>query len=197
MWDQRYGEPGFAYGTLVNDFLAEQAHRIPLGGEVLSLGEGEGRNAVFLAERGLLLTGVDASSVGLNKAKQLAAERGVTLQTVVSDLAEFDFGVARWDGIISIWCHLPRELRQKVHRAVTQALKPDGVFILEAYTPAQLGLDTGGPKSPDLLMTLSEVLEELPGLERIVGEQKLRDVHEGKHHDGPSAVLQLVARKPR
>lgn len=197
MWDQRYREPGFAYGTEPNDFLVATAERyLPPGGQVLSLAEGEGRNAVFLAQRGFRVTGVDGSAVGLAKARALAAERGVELDTVVADLADYELGVDRWDGIVSIWCHTPSSLRARLHRGVVAALRPGGVFLLEAYTPDQLRYKTGGPPSADLLMTLAAVRDELAGLELVVGDERVREVHEGAHHDGPSAVLQVVARKP-
>lgn len=195
MWDQRYGEPGFAYGTAPNDFLAAHAERLPSKGEILCLAEGEGRNAVFLARLGFRVTAVDSSAVGLEKANALAAQHGVTIQTVVADLAAFDLGVARWDGIVSIWCHTPPGLRARLHRSSVAALKPGGVFLLEAYTPKQLEYKTGGPSAAALLMTLAEVREELAGLELIEAEEKLREVHEGRYHDGMSAVLQVVARK--
>ena len=197
MWNERYSEPGFAYGAEPNDFLAANAERyLPANGEILSLAEGEGRNAVFLARRGFRVTAVDGSAVGLEKAHALAAKHGVGIETIVADLAAFDLGVGRWDGIVSIWCHLPTELRARVHRSVVAALRPGGVFLLEAYTPDQLGYKTGGPSSAELLMTLAAVRSELAGLEFLVGEEKLREVHEGKYHDGTSAVLQVVARKP-
>jgi SAM-dependent methyltransferase len=197
MWDQRYGEPGFAYGTEPNDFLAETA-RLYLrpGGDVLCLAEGEGRNAVFLAGLGHRVTGVDSSSVGLAKALKLAASRGVEIRTVVADLADYELGFERWDGIVSIWCHLPSAVRARVHRSVVRALRSGGVLLLESYTPKQIELGTGGPRSADLTMTLAAVREELAGLEWLVGEEKLREVHEGSHHNGSSAVLQVVARKP-
>lgn len=197
MWDRRYCEPGFAYGTEPNDFLVETADRyLPPKGEILSLGEGEGRNAVYLARRGFRVTGVDSSEVGLEKALGLAEQHAVDIHTVVADLRKYELGTACWDGVVSIWCHLPPELRGPVHRAVVAALKPGGVFLLEAYTPKQLELKTGGPPTADVMMTLAAVRAELGGLEILVGEEKLRAVHEGKHHDGVSAVLQVVARKP-
>jgi SAM-dependent methyltransferase len=196
MWNERYAESGFAYGTEVNDFLAEQAFRLPEAGDVLCLAEGEGRNAVYLAQRGLSVTGVDASSVGLDKARRLAAERGVTIHTVVADLGDYDLGAECWDAVVSIWCHVPHPLRRRIHHAVTRALKPGGVFILEAYTPAQIGYETGGPKAADRLMTLAAVQLELEGLQFLIGRETERDVHEGKYHEGKSAVLQVVAVKP-
>jgi SAM-dependent methyltransferase len=197
MWDQRYSEPGFAYGSEPNDFLAQHAATaLPAGGEILCLAEGEGRNGVFLARQGFRVTGVDQSPVGLEKARALAAQHGVRLDTVVADLADFDLGVARWDGIVSIWCHLPVALRARVHRAVVAALRPGGVFLLEAYNPEQLRHGTGGPPTAEMLMTAAGLRAELAGLEVVLAEEKVRDVHEGKYHQGPSAVVQLIARKP-
>lgn len=197
MWDQRYSESGFAYGTEPNEFLADRAERyLPPGGKVLCLAEGEGRNAVFLARLGFLATGVDSSAVGLDKARALAEQHGVVIRTVVADLGDFDLGAERWDGVVSIWCHTPSSLRARLHRAVVAALKPGGVFLLEAYTPKQLEYGTGGPPTADLMMSLAAVREELAGLEFIEAEEKIREVHEGKYHDGLSAVLQVTARKP-
>ena len=198
MWNERYGEPGFAYGTEPNDFLTATAERyLRPNGEILSLAEGEGRNAVFLARRGFRVTAVDGSAVGLDKARVLAEEHGVELQTVVADLGDFDLGIERWDGIVSIWCHLPSTLRERLHRSVVSALRPGGVFLLEAYTPDQLRYKTGGPPSAELLMTLAAVRHELAGLAFLEAEEMLREIHEGRYHGGMSAVLQVVARKPK
>ena len=96
MWDQRYADPDYVYGTEPNDFLKETAEaHLPEGGSVLCLAEGEGRNGVFLAGLGFKVTGVDGSSVGLEKAQRLAKQRGVEIETIVSDLADFDLGEER------------------------------------------------------------------------------------------------------
>lgn len=193
-WDQRYAEPDLVYGAEPNDFLREMAPRIPPG-PVLGLGEGQGRNAVHLATLGHAVTAVDQSAVGLARAQELALSRGVTLATVAADLADFDLGPTRWSGIISIFCHLPSALRRRLYPRYAEALAPGGVLILEAYTPRQLEYGTGGPKELDLLGTLAETVELLPGLELEVGREVVRDIHEGAYHHGPGAVMQVVARK--
>jgi hypothetical protein len=114
----------------------------------------------------------------------------------VADLGAFELGVARWDGIVSIWCHLPSTTRGRLHRAVVAALKPGGVLLLESYTPGQLEYKTGGPPTADMMLTLAAAREELAGLELLHAEEKLREVHEGSYHEGRSAVVQVVARKP-
>lgn len=198
MWDQRYGEPGYAYGTRPNDFLAEQAHHIPHGGRVLELAAGEGRNAVHLAELGYDVTAVDSSAVGLDKARKLARERGVSIQTIHADLADFELGEAQWDGIVSIFAHVPVPLREKLHAAVPAALRPGGCLILEAYTPQHpLMLGRGGPPAEriDLFMSLALLRKELPGLVFEIGKEVERPIEEGVYHHGHSAVVQVLGRK--
>lgn len=194
-WDERYAQEGWAFGTEPNEFLREQAHRIPEG-RVLCLGEGEGRNSVYLAELGYEVVGVDRSQVGLDKAQALARERGVFVETVVSSIEDFDLREEEWQGIVSIFFHLPPELRRRVHRAVVQGLSPGGVLILEAYTPRQAGRGTGGPSDPGRLMTLGLLDAELEGLETVVSREAERDVMEGWMHRGPGSVVQFVGVRP-
>jgi SAM-dependent methyltransferase len=194
-WDERYSEPGFAYGTEPNEFLASVAGKIPQG-KILSLAEGEGRNAVYLATRGHEVTGVDGSAVGLRKAMDLAQQRGVAITTVHADLSTFAIAPAQWDGIIACYCHVPQPIRIRLHRAVVRGLKPGGVFVLEAFSKAQLAYDTGGPKALDMLMSLAELQQELAGMEFIHAVEMERDVREGRNHTGLAAVVQILAVKP-
>lgn len=195
MWDERYASPEYVYGTEPNDFLVAMAAEIPRG-RVLSIADGEGRNGVFLATLGHDVTSVDASAVGLAKAEQLAATRGVHLTTQVVDLADYEIAPGAWAGIVSIFVHLPPPLRRRVHAQVVRGLAPGGVFILEAYSPDQLRHGTGGPSNPELLPTLDALRAELAGLEFAHAVALERDVQEGQFHRGRSAVVQVRARKP-
>ncbi len=194
-WDERYATTEYVYGTKPNDFVAAMADRIPAG-PVLCLAEGEGRNAVFLAQRGHAVTAVDASGTGLVKAQALAAAKGVTLTTHIADLAEYHITPCHWAGIIATWAHLPPPLRRQVHGQVVEGLAPGGVYLLEAYTPLQLKFGTGGPREISLLMTLAGLRAELAGLDLEVGRECERDVIEGTLHTGHSAVVQVCARRP-
>jgi SAM-dependent methyltransferase len=194
-WDERYGTDEYVYGKEPSDFVVEVADRIPHG-RVLCLAEGEGRNAAFLAGLGHQVTAVDASSVGLEKARRLATERGVALKTVHADLADFTIEPDAWEGIVSIWAHLPRALRTRLYREATRGLLPGGVFVLMAYTPAQLEYGTGGPPVAELLVDLASLREDLPGLDFEIGREFIREVREGRLHNGRSAVVQVLALKP-
>jgi hypothetical protein len=120
----------------------------------------------------------------------------VKIETVVADLADYSIAAGTWAGIVAIFAHLPPALRWQVHRAVVAGLQPGGVYVLEAYTPAQLAFDTGGPKSPELLMTLAGLREELSGLELLIAREQEREVIEGTGHTGRGAVVQILARRP-
>lgn len=194
MWEARYGAPHYVFGTEPNDFLRDQVAALPAG-RVLCLAEGEGRNAVFLAEAGFEVHSIDLTEAGVAKTLQLAADRGVTVHARVGDLAEASLGESEWDAIVSIFAHLPPAIRRDLHRRVVAALAPNGVMLLEAYTPDQVGRGTGGPHDPALTMTLDGLRDELAPLEFEHGVEMVRDVIEGVGHTGPGAVVQVLARK--
>lgn len=196
-WDHRYdAAEGYVFGTAPNDFLAGGAAWIPARGRVLCLGEGEGRNAVFLARRGYDVLAVDQSAAGLRKAAALAAAQGTSLATAVADLADYPIEPGAWDAVVVIFLHLPPALRARVHRAAVAALRPGGVFIFECYGPTQLGRGTGGPQDPALLPGLADLRPAFGGLELLTARELERDVVEGSGHNGRAAVVQILARRP-
>ena len=195
-WDSRYAEPGWAFGTEPNDFLREQAARLPADSRVLCLAEGEGRNAVFLAGQGHHVHAVDISRVGLAKAQELARARGVTITTEVADLADYAIALGAYDAIVSIFAHLPSEARERLHARIVPALMPGGVLLLEGYTPAQQRAGTGGPETSSKFFTLALLQHEFAGLEWRVARETERDVIEGRYHTGRAHVVQLVGVKP-
>ncbi|MFO0647645.1 MAG: class I SAM-dependent methyltransferase [Polyangiales bacterium] len=191
-WDERFSGPQLAYGEAPNDFLVEVTARLPRG-RALSLGEGEGRNAMHLARQGYAVTALDASSAGLARARARAEAAGLRIETVHADLSTYALEPASWDVIVSVFCHLPMPLRRAVHRAAAKGLRPGGAFVLEAYTPAQLAHGTGGPKDVSLLYTLDDLREDLAGLSFEIAVEKEREIHEGVLHNGMSAVVQVLA----
>jgi cyclopropane fatty-acyl-phospholipid synthase-like methyltransferase len=194
MWNERYAVEEYVFGTEPNEFLVEHAGK--LTGPVLSLAEGEGRNAVYLASLGLEVHGVDASSVGLAKAEALARSRHVTIRTELADLAEFVPEANRYGAVVSIFAHLPSPIRARLYPLVERCLVPGGILLFESYSEAQLERETGGPKELDLLMTTAKIRREFPGLEPLLLQEIVREVVEGPRHTGLAAVVQLVGRKP-
>jgi SAM-dependent methyltransferase len=163
---------------------------------VLCVAEGEGRNAVYLAQAGCEVLAVDASRVGLEKARRLARERAVHIDTLVADLADFAIQPDSWDAVVSIFCHLQPQLRKRLHRRVVAGLRRGGVLVLEAYRPQQIHYGTGGPGSADMMPSLAELREELQGLDFEHAVELDRDVNEGKYHTGKGAVVQVLGVKP-
>lgn len=193
-WDERFAGAGFVYGEHPNDFLKQQSLELNPG-KVLCLAEGEGRNAVFLAEQGHQVCAQDISTEGLSKAQQLARKRGVSITTHCCDLAEFNPDPASFDLIVAIWMHLDPALRAAVHQRAIHALRPSGHLLIEAYSPRQLGLSSGGPTQLELLIEPAQLQQELTALQPLILREVQREIHEGSAHQGCSAVVQFFGRK--
>jgi len=194
MWNERYSQNPYYYGRMPNDFLVSSISYIPKG-KVLCLAEGEGRNSVFLARSGYQVTGVDFSETAVENARKWAESNRVSVEYLCEDLETYDLGDAQWDGIVSIFCHFPSEIRRGLHKRIAKALKKGGVFVMETYSPGQLSFGTGGPKNTDFLLGLDEVKTEFPGFEFQVAQEVERVIMEGIGHTGPSAVTQVIATK--
>lgn len=191
-WNSRFAEPGYAYGTEPNVFLASQAARLRRGAQALAVGDGEGRNGVWLAQQGLDVLSVDASVVGLEKAQRLAAERGVPLRTEPADLTAWNWPTGAYDVVAAVFVHFPPAVRARMHAAMYEALRPGGILILEAFTPLQLELKTGGPQAKEMLYTAEMLRADLPRGRMLVLEEMLTDLAEGLHHRGRAAVVRMV-----
>lgn len=174
-WDQNYGASvDFKYGERPNAFLVAQAARFAPGSRILLPGDGEGRNGVWLAERGHRVLSVDGSAVGL---------------------ADWAPEPASFDAVVSIYLHLPPALRRVVHRKLVQALRPGGWLVLEAFHPDQLPLASGGPKDVAMLYTLEMLRGDFEGLHELLAEETDTVLDEGPGHQGPAKVTRWVGRR--
>ena len=194
-WDQRFAAKEFVYGEQANDFLRQHAAGLAPG-QALCLAEGEGRNAVFLAELGHQVCAQDISPVGLRKAKALALQQGVSITTLCCDLAAFKLQPNSLDLIAAIWMHVEPELRARVFEQAVEALRPGGHLLIEAYRPQQLNFSSGGPTRKELLIEAAQLQQELSALEPLILQEIERTITEGSAHQGRSAVVQFFGRKP-
>lgn len=194
-WDERYAQEDYVYGEKPNDFLVSQVARIKPNSHILCLAEGEGRNAVYLAQLGHHVTAVDISMVALDKGRKLADKAGVKVCWQHADLADYMLGEDKWDLIVAIFMHLPETIRDRVFAQIKPALRPDGLFIGEFYRPEQLRFKTGGPPDIKMLYSLCLLDEQLTGLAMSHLEACERHVIEGTGHHGLAAVSQVVAVK--
>jgi SAM-dependent methyltransferase len=193
-WNEKFANTEYAYGTEPNEFLAASVAKLKPGA-ALSLAEGEGRNAVWLAQQGFTVSSIEQSEKGVAKTLRLALQRGVIVMAERGELEIFHIQPNSWDLIVSVYAHTPQELRRKLHRQVVAGLKPGGVFILEAYTPAQIPNNTGGPKDASLMPTAELLRSELNGLLFDHIAEVERDVVEGSLHTGTAQVVQVVAHR--
>ncbi len=198
-FDERFSAAGYFYGKEPNAFLVSQAQLLQPGQKALVPGDGEGRNGVWLAGQGLDVTSFDPSSVGVEKIKQLAIEKGVTIKAEVGDLANWDWVPDAFDLVVLTYVHVDPEIRRVGHAGAWRTLKSGGRVILEGFSPRQHEMvkagAKGGPKEMDRLFSKTMMREEFPGaLFEILEDTD--DVFEGESHSGRCAVLRMVARKP-
>jgi SAM-dependent methyltransferase len=195
-WNARYAESPGMFGEAPNEFLLEQAHRLRPGMAALALGDGEGRNGVWLAGQGLDVTALDWSATGMARAEGLAAARGVALRIVVTDATAWDWPCAQFDLVAWIFVHLPPADRAAVAAGLRRALKPGGLLVLECFSPAQEGRRSGGPRMAELLFTRAILEQEFVGFEVLVLLEGAVRLDEGPKHQGLAEVVRAVLRKP-
>lgn len=195
-WNDRYRRPGFAYGEVPNAFLVSHERLYRPGQRALAVADGEGRNGVWLAERGLSVLSVDHSEVGLDKARALARERAVDLETLCVDLAGWEWPEAAFDHVVAIFAHFPPDVRAQVHRAMLRALRPGGILLLEAFSPEQMDYDSGGPPDPAMLYSAVTLREDFVDGEIEEIAETLTHLDEGPYHRGTAAVTRALVRRP-
>jgi SAM-dependent methyltransferase len=199
MWSTRYRNAGedYVFGTTPNRFLAAQSALLAAGSNALSVADGEGRNAVWLAEQGLQVAATEISPVALEKARKLAAGRHVAVDFVLADAVDWDYPEAAFDFVVGIFIQFADPVqRERIFAGMARALRPGGHLILQGYTPKQLEYRTGGPSALENLYTADMLREAFAGLE-LVHLQEYEDVlDEGVGHKGHAALVGLGARKP-
>ena len=162
-WDKRYSGTGLLWSVEPNRFLVEETAALAPG-RALDLAAGEGRNAVWLAERGWSVDAVDFSTVALTKAHRLAEARGVALNWIEADVEQHSLAESEYDLVIVFYLHLPWERMRHVLHAASEAVAPQGTLLLVGHDRTNLDGGHGGPRNSDVLYTPEEVAGALPGL---------------------------------
>ncbi len=196
-WDKRYADTAYTYGTKPNLYFQQQLDELPKPGRLLLLAEGEGRNAVYAAEKGWQVTAVDFSEKGREKALALAAEKGVGFDYQIANIREFDLiGNGPWDVIGLIYAHFPPELREAIHYKCTRALNPGGHIILEAFNRKQIHRLSGGPKDLDMLYSKILLEDDFENLEILEATESTTFLAEGEGHAGLAEVVRFLVKRP-
>lgn len=197
MWDQRFGAPGYLFGTEPAAFLQAEAGRITPGAQVLCVADGEGRNSVWLARQGHDVTAFDASPVAVDKARALAKAAGVTVALHTADADAWGWQAGAFDAVVAIFIQFaPPALRDRIFAGMARTLRPGGLLLLHGYAPRQVGYGTGGPGAAENLYTLEMLRAAFPGWEVLHEADRDAEIHEGTGHSGMSALIDFVVRKP-
>ncbi len=195
-WETRFATPGYLFGTEPNSFLKSKAHLLKAGQTALSIADGEGRNGVFLAERGLDVLAMDFSPTALNKARALAAERGVALRIEQADLVTWAWPAGAFDVVVAIFIQfLTPAQRSAVFAGIKRTLRPGGMLLMQGYRPKQLEYKTGGPPEVENLYTRALLEEAFADFSSLEIEEHDSVIREGSGHGGMSALIDLVGRK--
>ena len=190
-WNERYDRNMYIYGKEPAAFLKQKMNGLQKG-KALVLAMGEGRNAVYLAQNGFDVTGVDISEVAIEKCNKLAKERNTTVNAVVADLTDYDMGEEQFDLITKFYYHEP-----SIFPLIIDALKPGGMFILEQFSIDHLKYretSAFGPRNPDYLIKPNELLQHFRSLRILYYEDTVVELDEGMHK-GTAAVIRLIAQK--
>ena len=198
-WNQRFENEAYLFGTEPNVWLREHAAIWQPGQRVLCAADGEGRNSVWLAGQGLVVDAFDVASVGVAKARRLAAEKGVSVNFTLSDCDAYPWPENTYDGVAAIFVQFADPaMRARLFANIKRCLKPGGTLLLQGYTPKQLEYKTGGPPLLDHLYTeamLREAFTDGAGFELLQLRDYEAELSEGNHHLGRSALIGLVARR--
>ncbi len=199
-WNNLYSAfPGPIYGYRPNDFVKTTEVMLRRNSTILVLCDGEGRNGVWLAEKGHDVTTVDWSSAAVTKAKALAEEKGVQVNQftcAVEDFVESQEFFRPWDAIVAIFCQLSFPVWQEITPKLVSQFSPRGMLILEEFTPAQLMMGSGGPEQAEQTLTAMQAAELWPGLQTEIQILERR-IFEGRQHRGLASVIQMLGHVPK
>jgi hypothetical protein len=196
-WNARFAREDYLFGEEPNAFLRTQAHWLPRGGSVLCVADGEGRNSVWLAEQGLHVTAFDFAPNAVVKARRLAERRKVSVSHELGDAYTWPWSRNRYDALVAVFIQfLPPDERDGVFAQMQSAVTSGGLFLLEGYRPEQVAYRTGGPPRREHMYTREWLETIFSGWEILVLDAYNAVLQEGHAHDGVSALIDLVARKP-
>jgi len=176
-WDERYGGDELLWTSAPNQFLVSEVAGLPAGSAV-DLACGEGRNAVWLAEQGWVVTGVDFSSVGLAKAQRLAQSRQVDVRWVESAVQEWTAPADGFDLVAVFYLQLPQPERSAALTVAAASVAPGGTLLVVAHDHDNLTRGFGGPPNDAVLYSVDDVTDmaEANGLIVQRAEQAVRFV---------------------
>lgn len=198
-WNERYSNDAFAYGIHPNNYLKEKLDLLDIG-TILFAAEGEGRNAVYAAKCGWIVSAFDISTEGKKKALQLAEKNNVIIDYEVGELETLHYAPEQFDAIALIYAHFPADIKSAYHKMLGKYLNKNGVIIFEAFSKKHIDYiaaneKVGGPKDIAALFSIEEIKADFPDFEIIELTEKEIELNEGLFHNGTGSVIRFLGRK--
>lgn len=200
VWNKRYDTVDYIYGKAPNEFFATSLERYKVSGKMLFAAEGEGRNAVYAAQKGIDAMAFDISENAKNKALLLAKNSNVNIQYQVGDFMQMPFENESFDAVALIYAHFPPPLWADYYKKIAQLLKPDGLIILEGFSENNLALrqnnpKIGGPNDKNMLFSTEKITPYFKDFEILQLEETKIELCEGLLHNGLAKVIRFIGRK--
>ena len=197
-WNGRYEDEGYLFGTDPAAPLAAIADQLPRAGRALCLADGEGRNSVFLAKRGLSVTAFDFAENALVKARKLAAKEQAAVTFHQADITKWDWSAPGYDLVAGVFFQfLPPDVRTQVFKEIVNSIAPGGTLYILGYRPEQIGRGTGGPPHAENTYTEDLLKDSFSALKIQTLRSWDEDLNEGRGHNGASALIEFLAKKPK
>jgi Methyltransferase domain len=198
-WDERYGQEDFAYGEKPNEYLMEQLQTLSAG-TILFPADGEGRNSVFAAKLGWVVSAFDQSIEGKNKALQLAEKNQVTIDYQVGEFQTLNYESGQFDALALIYTHFSAETKSSYHKILDNYLRKGGIIIFEAFSKKHIEYNSvnesvGGPKDLGMFFSVDEIKADFANYEIIELKETEVELNEGIFHKGKGSVIRFVGRK--
>jgi len=194
-WNDRYRDSELVWSAGPNQFVEAICADLPPGRSI-DLAAGEGRNALWLAERGWHSTAVDFSDVAIDKMRRIAERRGVDLTGEVADLTTYEPVAAAYDLVLFNYLQLPADQLDPILTRAAGAVAPGGTFLLVNHDLANLDGGYGGPQSPAVLTTPEQVVAAI-GDELVIERAEIVE-RRVQTADGERVALDtlVLARRP-
>lgn len=198
-WDERYSGKEFVYGENPNEYLKAKLTELHKG-KILLPAEGEGRNVVFAAKSGWMVSAFDQSAFGKEKAGILAKKNGVAIDYMISDVEDIQYPENSFDVLALVYAHFHSDKRTAYHQKLSSYLRKGGTLILEAFGKRhtenqKINPNAGGPRNVAMLYGLEGLMSDFEGFEFLEAMETKTELNEGKHHLGKADVIRIFAIK--
>lgn len=194
LWNKKFSKDEYLYGKEVNKFLSSCYNNFSKSQRILCVGEGEGRNAVFLAKKAYEVEAIDASDVGLRKLEKLAQEENTTVHTTCLDLNDW-LPTKKYGACVISFLHLSKDEKLSIFPKIEASLNHQAFFIIEVFSKDQVNFSSGGPKDTDLLYSIEDIKQSLQHCVFHKLEQVEVILDEGYGHKGLASVIRVIAQK--